>query len=243
MECHIIEVKGNRNNIIIAGIYRPLNTPAKKIVDDYSKLCDWLSNESVVLLAMDHNLDFLKHQSHFETQHFLETNLAVNLIPSVTKPTHVTTSSPTLINNIFVRTTLPEFVKAGVVVDNTSDHFILITEITNPCVTTCEPESYITRKIWSKEINKISHIIKKINWNDRLLNKTADEAFNNFHHTLINAIDKISPKVHKIRKMKIITPWLTDAIKKSISKHKKSQVLITSVLKISRNTYKMTKHS
>ena len=40
MECHVIEVKGNRHNIIIAGIYRPPNTPVKQFVDDYSRLCD-----------------------------------------------------------------------------------------------------------------------------------------------------------------------------------------------------------
>ena len=161
----------------------------------------------------------------------------MNLIPSITKPTCVTTSSATLIDNIFVRTTLPESVKAGVVVDNIGDHFILITEITYPCVTTCEAESYITRKIGAKEMNKISHIIEEINWNDKLLNKTDDEAFDDFHDALKNAIDIISPKVHKIRKVRRITPWLTDAIKNSISKDKKlhKKGLITPVMKIPQN--------
>ena len=65
MECEVIEVKGNRHNVIIAGIYRLLSTPVKQFVDDYSKLCDRLSNEPVVLLAMDHNLDFPKTSKSF----------------------------------------------------------------------------------------------------------------------------------------------------------------------------------
>ena len=221
MECHVIEVKGNRYNIIIAGIYRPPNTPVKQFVDDYSKLSERLQNEPIVLLAMDHNLDFLKHQIHSETQCFLEINLAANIIPSITKPTRVTTSSATLIDNIFVRTALPESIKSGIVVDNTSDHFILITEIANPCVTQCEPECYTTRKVGNTETNKISRSIDGINWKDRLLNKTADEAFNDFHDTLINAMNTVSPEIVKIRKIKKNTPWLTDSIKKCINKDKR----------------------
>ena len=101
----------------------------KQFVDDYLKLSNRLQREPIVLLAMDHNLDFLKHQIHSETQRFLEINLAANTLPSITKPTHVTTSSATLIDNIMVKTTVLELIKSGIVVDNTSDHFILITEI------------------------------------------------------------------------------------------------------------------
>ena len=48
---------------------------------------------------MNHNLDFLKHQIHSETQCFLEINLAANTLPTITKPTRVTTSSATLIGD------------------------------------------------------------------------------------------------------------------------------------------------
>ena len=167
----------------------------KQFVDDFLKLSDRLQNEPIVLLAMDHNLDFLKHQTHSEMQRFLEINLGANLIPSITKPTCVTTSSATLIDNIFVRTLLPEALKSGIVVDNTSDHFILITEITNPCVMHCEPESYTTHKLGVTEINKISKSLDGINWKDRLLNKTADEAFNDFHDTLLHTMNTVSPEI------------------------------------------------
>ena len=161
MECHLIELKGNKHNAIIGGIYRPPNTSAKDFVDDFSRLCEGLRNEPIVLLVMDHNLDFLKYQIHSETQCFLEINLASDLIPSVTKLTRVTTSSATLIDNIFVRTTFHDSIKAGFIVDNTSDHFPIITEITNPFVTICEPEHFITCKLGEQEISKISSIIKE----------------------------------------------------------------------------------
>ena len=66
----------------------------------------------------------------------------------------MTTSSATLIDNIMVKTTVPESIKSGIVVDNTSNHFILITELANPCVSKCEPELYTTHKLGDTEINK-----------------------------------------------------------------------------------------
>ena len=220
MKSHVIEIKGDRHNTIIAGIYRPPNIPAKQFVDDYLKLSNRLQREPIVLLAMDHNLDFLKHQIHSEMQRFLEINLAANTLPTITKPTRVTTSSATLIDNIMVKTTVPELIKSGIVVDNTSDHFILITEIANPCVTKCEPERYTTHKLGDTEINKISKIIECTNWTDTLHNKTTDEAFDIFHDTLMNAINTISPETFKIKKIKKNIPWLTTSIKKCINKDK-----------------------
>ena len=92
---------------------------------------------------MDHNLDLLKHQKYSEMQCFLEINLEVNLLPTIRKPTCVTTSSATLIDNIFARTSTPESIKSGVIIDNTSDHFPIITEIMDPNVTQCEPQKYV----------------------------------------------------------------------------------------------------
>ena len=169
---------------------------------------------------MDHNLDFLKHQIHSEMQCFLEINLAANTLPTITKPTRITTSSATLIDNIMVKTIVPESIKSGIVVDNTSDHFILITEMANPCVSECEPERYTTRKISNTEINKIGNIIQGTNWTERLNNKTADEAFDIFHNILINAMNRISPEIVKIKKIKRNVPWLTTSIKKCINKDK-----------------------
>ena len=93
---------------------------------------------------------------------------------------------------------LPEALKSGIVVDNTSDHFILITENTNPCVTHCEPESYTTCKLGVTKINKISRSLDGINWKDRLLNKTADEAFNDFHDALLHTMNTVSPEIVKV---------------------------------------------
>ena len=166
----------------------------------------WLKSEAFVILAMDHNLDLLKHQKHSKMQCFLEINLEANLLPTIRKPTCVTTSSATLIDNIFARTSTPESIKSGVIIDNTSDHFPIITEIMDPNVTQCEPQKYVMRKLGDPEIEQIKTTLEEINWDDRLKEKNGNDSFNNFHDILQQTIDRISPETYKIQKIKRNVP-------------------------------------
>ena len=54
------------------------------------------------MIGLDHNLDFLKHEKHRPTKEFIELNLDYHLLPSFTKPTRITRTSSTLIDNIII---------------------------------------------------------------------------------------------------------------------------------------------
>ena len=54
-----------------------------------------------VIIAMDLNLDLLKSSSDSHTQLFLENNITNCIYPCITKPTCVTHSMATLIDNIW----------------------------------------------------------------------------------------------------------------------------------------------
>ena len=53
-------------------------------------------------MCMDHNLDLVKYNIHPLTNDFLELNLEKQLLPTITKPTRVTRSTATLIDNVIV---------------------------------------------------------------------------------------------------------------------------------------------
>ena len=126
--------------------------------------------------------------------------MEANLLPTIRKPTCVTTSSATLIDNIFARTSTPESIKSGVIIDNTSDHFPIITEIMDPNVTQYEPQKYVMRKFGDPEIEQIKTTLEEINWDDRLKEKSGNDSFNDFHDILQQTIDRISPETYKISK-------------------------------------------
>ena len=61
-------------------------------------------NPSNIIIGLDHNLDFLKSAKHGPTNDFIETNLNFGMIPTLTRPTRITKTTATLIDNILVKT-------------------------------------------------------------------------------------------------------------------------------------------
>ena len=55
-----------------------------------------------VVIGLDHNLDFLKSAVHKNTCRFIDLNLEQELVPTITRPSHITKSTATLIDNILV---------------------------------------------------------------------------------------------------------------------------------------------
>ena len=55
-----------------------------------------------VIVGMDHNINLLKHDIHAKMQEFIEINLDLGLIPVITKPTRITHTSVTLIDNLLI---------------------------------------------------------------------------------------------------------------------------------------------
>ena len=83
---------------------------------------------------MDHNLDLLKSHIHKKTQQFLNLNLDLDLFPVITRPTRITHTSATLIDNIFLDSRLTGQTVKKILVDDISDHLpsVLILENLNP---------------------------------------------------------------------------------------------------------------
>ena len=57
-----------------------------------------------------------------QTNEFLETNLKSNLMPCVSKPTRITTTTATLIDNIFISEKLIGHTSPSIIVNDMSDH-------------------------------------------------------------------------------------------------------------------------
>ena len=80
------------------------------------------------ILGLDHNLDLLKSEKHKPTQAFLETILDNSHVPCITRPTRITKTSATLIDNILLSRDIYSNSTCGIVISDLSDHF--------PCIMT-----------------------------------------------------------------------------------------------------------
>ena len=73
-------------------------------------------------MGMDHNLDLLKYSKYRPTRDFIQIKENFDLVPCITRPTRVTHSSATLIDNIFVNTEQVRDLRSVILINDISDH-------------------------------------------------------------------------------------------------------------------------
>ena len=71
---------------------------------------------------MDHNLDLLKYSKHRPTRDFIQLNENFDLVRCITRPTRITHSSATLIDNIFVNSEYVRDLRSVILINDISDH-------------------------------------------------------------------------------------------------------------------------
>ena len=76
-------------------------------------------------------MDLLKLNKHAPTNRFLNANLSLNLVPTITRPTCITKNTATLIDNIFVSQSWLETFDSGIIINDISDHLPSIVSLKN----------------------------------------------------------------------------------------------------------------
>ena len=96
--------KGGKH-ITLGSIYKSpnicKNTLKNHLTDVLNKIKSEKGNKELVI-GMDHNMNLLKSHEHCKTQQFLDLILEYELVPTITRPTRITNSKATLIDNIFL---------------------------------------------------------------------------------------------------------------------------------------------
>ena len=232
----LIEVKLKHENVLLCSGYRAPNTNPNEFLADYEKLLHTVNAEcNKLIIGIDHNLDLLKHRSHAPTNKFVELFESFQQIPSITRPTRITKSSATLIDNIFVPTTLSLVFNSFLLVDDMSDHLPIVTILRDVELCSKSKRTIETRDLRPKYVEKIKCELSNVNWDEYLtittvipenvnvITENVNEIFDKCHDKVMDIIDTYSP----IRKREIREkgyrrePWLTSGILKSCKKQKK----------------------
>ena len=220
-----ITTKNNNKSITVGSLYRPPNTNDSKFVEEYKCLLTNLyksSKTKKLILGMDHNLDFLKHSIHKRTQDFIELNLDNNLLPSITRPTRITKSSATQIDNIIVSQSLMTNCKSRIVIDDISDHLPSIVKF-EEMLQKCKTSKLITsRNLNERTLQKISDSLTRINWSEAIT-ENVDESFDSFHDLLLKTLDRHAPTVTRKLSSKNFRreAWLNPSLLRCIKTQKK----------------------
>ena len=211
-----IELQTSNRNIIPCSLYGPLNQNLKGFVQYVDSLLTKITKEKSkeLILGLDHNLDLLKHHMHKNTQVFMEKIVDSCLIPTITRPTRITKTSATLIDNIIMSMNIAVKQTSCVLLSDITDHFPYLSVIKN-CLPDRSNESTTSkRKLTEKNISHLKEKLSLVNWSELLPCGDVNSSTLAFHSKLLEILDsKVPEKVMPVSTHKVINMlWMTSGI-------------------------------
>ena len=207
------------HKLIIREIYIVPNYNTKESLDKYNTIISKLETyHHTIRIGTDQNFDLLKVETHNATKQLLSHFLNNQMIPCITKPTRITHTSATLIDNIYVTSQHCQHIQSGIITYDLSDHlpvFVFFGQNNKKNNT----HTKRTRSLNKDKIQRINDKLKTVHW-ETILNSTTNQDYSVFSSTLNNIIDEIAPeKVINIPKQHIRRdPWFTKGL--FVSSHK-----------------------
>lgn len=202
-------------NIIVGEVYRVPGTDEKLFLENIKCLLDKTKKEKKqLLMGSDQNMDYLKINFHFNTNKLFDLVTAYGAIPVITKPTRITNSSATLIDNIYINMELTSDYKSAILLYDISDHL--------PCFISINYKIDIwknIKQVYKKRIfdrNNILALKNKLVELNTMQFETlnCEQSFNLFSTFLLNTLNTTCPEKefylgkNKVRRQ----PWVTKGI-------------------------------
>ena len=193
-ESVFLEICSPMHKLIIGEIYRVPNTNIKNSIERFELILEMIKNyKHKIILGTDQNFDLLKLNNQINTKELLNIFYANKFIPCITKPTPITHSSATLIDNIYLSSLHYEPVQSGILLTDLSDHlpvFVFCGKYT----LNNKPISLITtRSITPNKIEAINERLNSTDWN-QMNNLSANDAYMYFNDKLQSIVNSIAPE-------------------------------------------------
>lgn len=219
--CFIEVINKQGKNIIMGEVYRIPNTDPTLLTENYKTLFKKIKEEKKeLIIGTDQNLDFLKLHSHFDTNKLFDLLLSNGIYPSITKPTRITHSTATLIDNIYVSDTFMNNYKSCIVEYDISDHLPCMIAIKNVLLNRNDyKQKFKIRKFNEKNIIEFKKELIKLDQTS--LNEfNCQEAYDKLTNHIQKAMNKTCPEITITvnKKQQTGQPWMTKGLKKSSNK-------------------------
>ena len=96
-----IDAKQGRHNLIISEIYRVPNTNERSSIERYDEMVTGFGRTKCdIIIGSDLNFDFNKVNNNRNTSDLLDVFFTAGVLPTVKRPTRITHTSATVIDNI-----------------------------------------------------------------------------------------------------------------------------------------------
>ena len=185
------------------------------------------NEHKIIYLIGDFNIDILNITNHIPSSEFLETLYTFSLCPLINKPTRVSSTAATLIDNIYFNDVEHSELFNGILYTDISDHF-LIFSIHLKVNSVIDRERYITvRRYDDNNIYAFCQQLTNMHWTSVYECSDCQSAYSLFHECFMTCYNECFP----LRSFRISTyrgrkSWLTQGLKVSIKM--KNKLLVRS---------------
>ncbi len=121
----------------------------------------------------------MKIDSHTNTSDLLDAFIGGGLAPCITRPTRVTNSTATLIDNIYVRADYCKDCFSGILISDISDHFPVMVGVGNTLINSKELLCIKSRKFTQSIFINMEHWLNQVDWRC-FYDMETDEAYSEF---------------------------------------------------------------
>jgi hypothetical protein len=168
----------------------------------------------------DFNLNLLNVNLDKKSTEFFNTLQSYLYMPLINKPTRITNTSSSIIDNIFTNNVTSEdnVETSGVLYSDISDHFPIfhILKYDNSFTNKNKPVYFTKRSFNENNQLKFINLLKSTDWNEMYKNHDCQQCFSFFHQKLCKHFEDAFP----LKKVKLgysnRKPWLTPALKNCI---------------------------
>ena len=175
---------GTEKNYLIGVFYRKPDSDPYAFNSALSEILTKIKKENKIIYHVgDYNLDLLKAETHQPTSQFIDINFAHSIFPLIVKPTRITATSATLIDNIFTNQLDLSSSVQGIILSDISDHLPIFHILKHASISESDNS---TRKRDFTTANKLKFQtdMKNSNWNEILQDNDAQSAYTKIQNIL-----------------------------------------------------------
>ena len=144
----------------------------------------------------------------------------MQLFPTITRPSRITQTSATLIDNIFISEKFQRDYGSALLVTDTSDHLPIMCLLKQTKITDKTPLTFESRSLMAEKLNVVKNKLYLEDWHG-LLNKTnIDENFNLLNDKISDTLDEVAPvrTIIILARRRFIEPWMSKSLESSSRK-------------------------
>ena len=173
--------------------------------------------KKIVYLMGDFNINLLNEDVHPLTNEFINVLSSHSFYPGITKPTRITSSTASLIDNIFTNSKSKQ--TSGIIITDLSDHLpiFISTDLKVSRNTIKNDDDF--RQYTTESVDKLKNELKKVDWENVCNLNDVNESYINFLTTFNKIHDECIPlkkKRFQYQKNNPKSPWISFALLKCI---------------------------